>query len=466
MEPTPTVRVATARQSATRRRALVLTPTTVILLVGLLITAVVGGILAGAWLNNVTPPDLATSSPGVTAPPSTATPTARAGVTFDCPAAQASAAIRTNKWRSGPAFASPQAGWIAVWGTDPRPELILVNPVTGDRCSLITFDVLTTPAERPATGALAWSPDGGALAMVVTESQPCCRYSLYVWSALGLAGPIIEVRENSYLEVPSWSPDGSLLAVGRSTGSILGAIDPASAWIIAGDGSAPREVHANCVACFGGSVHWSPSGDKIAFRTWTNADNGESMGVAVGTVDDQAVPLLPGTSGGDGLLGWASDESLWVVPFGVTVPVNEPEGAGRVFEVPLDPRVDRVDHGFLPAGPGVMPSGVAISPDGTQVLQLVERPRVLISDLMLADFRNAGATRLVEGLPSNLGPVWWSPDGRTIGYLIDVETPEQGIWLVNPDGTGLHKLVGGSLVIGRGLEGLDTTLLKVWQPRP
>ena len=72
---------------------------------------------------------------------------------------------------------------------------------------------------------------------------------------------------------------------------------------------------------------------------------------------------------------------------------------------------------------------------------------------------------MIEGLPSIWGPVWWSPDGRTIGYLIDVQGPKQGIWLVNADGTGLRKLVGGSLVIGRDVYGLDVTLLKVWQPR-
>jgi hypothetical protein len=398
-------------------------------------------------------------------------------VSFDCAAAQASAAIRTNHWRSAPATATPRAGWIAVWGTQAHPELLLVNPVTGETCSLITFDDFSAPSEHPATeagprdwipvrGTLAWSPDGSALAMVVAESQPCCRYALYVWSDLGLAGPIIDVREPSYLHVPSWSPDGSLLAIGQSTGSVVGPSDPASAWIIAGDGSAPREVHSDCDACFGGSVYWSPSADQIAFRTWSNQGNGESLGIAAGDVDSPVVPLVPDTHGGDALLGWATDESLWVVPFGVSVPLAVPEDAGHLLEVPLDPRLARVDHGFLPSGPGVMPGGVVVSPDGTQVVELVERPRGLIGDLMLAPFPTGSAERLVEGLPSIWGPVWWSPDGQTIGYLIDVQTPDQGIWLVNADGTGLRKVVGGALVMGRDVYGSDVTLLKVWQARP
>jgi dipeptidyl aminopeptidase/acylaminoacyl peptidase len=371
-------------------------------------------------------------------------------------------------------LASPRAGWIAVWGTEAQPELVLVDPLTGETCSLTTFSNFSAPPGTatpdsptgwiPERGGLAWSPDGRALAMIVVDAEPCCRYALYVWSDLGLAGPIIEVREPSYLHVPSWSPDGSLLATGESTGSVVGPIDPASAWIIAGDGSTPREVRADCDACLGGSAYWSPSGDQIAFRTWTNLDSGESLGIAAGNIDDQLVPLLSSTSGGDALLGWASDEALWVVPFGVTVPVSEPEEAGHLFEVPLDPRMDRVDHGFPPAGPGVSPGGVAISPDGTQVLQLVDRPPALIGDLMLADFPDGDAERLIEGLPTTFGLVWWSPDGRTIGYLIDVQTPDQGIWLVDADGTGRRKLVGGSLVIGH--HELDRTLLKLWQPRP
>ena len=395
-------------------------------------------------------------------------------VSLDCPVAQASAATPATQWRSGPALTSPRAGWIAVWGTEAQPELVLVNPLTGETCSLITFSDFNAPPgtatpEGPAgwipeRGGLAWSPDGGALAIVVVDTEQPERYALYVWSDLGLAGPIIEVRQPSHLHVPSWSPDGSLLAIGQSSGTILGPNEPASTWIVAGDGSAPREVPVDCDACLGGSVYWSPSGDQIAFRTWSNMDNGESLGIAAGGVGEERVPLLSGTSGGDALLGWASDESLWVVPFGVTVPVAVPEGAGRLFEVPLDPRLDRVDHGFLPAGPGVIPGGAAISPDGTEVVQLVERPRVLIADLMLADFPAGGAERLVEGLPS--ARVWWSPDGRTIGYLIDVQTSDQGIWLLNADGTGLRKLIGGSLLVGPGHDLLDATLWKVWQPRP
>lgn len=466
MEPTPTVRVSTPGQTAARRPVRAISPAMVMLLVGLLIAAAVGVMMAGAWLPTVTPPDLVT-----------ATPVASGGVTSHCAAAQASAAIRTDEWRSGGALPSPQAGWLAVWGSGPLPELILVDPATGERCLLTTFDGFSAPSERPATeagprdwipprGTLAWSPDGGALAIVVTESQPCCRYALYVWSSFGLAGPLLEAPEPSYLHVPSWSPDGSMLAVGQSTGSILGARDAASAWIVAGDGRAPRQVHAACETCFGGSVYWSPNGNRIAFRTWSNQDNGESLGVAAGNVDDQVLPLLSTTAGGDALLGWASDESLWVVPFGVTVPITEPEGAGHLFEVPLDPGLASVDHGFLPAGQGVSPTGVAISPDRSKVLQLVERPRNLIGDLMISDFPAGNAETLVEGLPSIWGPAWWSPDSRTIGYLIDVQSPEQGIWLVNADGSSRRKLIGGSLMIGVDVYGLDATLVKPWQPAP
>ena len=359
--------------------------------------------------------------------------------------------------------ASPRAGWIAAWGTEAHPELVLVNPLTGETCSLITFTDFNAPPATadgplgwlPERGPLAWSPDGRALAIVVVD--PGRGSALYVWSDLGLAGPIMGFRGG---HVPSWSPDGSLLAIGDDNGSILGPTDAASAWIIAGDGSGPRQVRAGCLACFGGSVYWSASGDQIAFRTWTNQDNGESMGIAAGNVDDQVVPLLSSTHGGDALLGWASDESLWVVP----LRDDGPE-AGHLFEVSLDPRIVRVDHGPLPAGPDVGPGGVAISPDGSQVLQFVER-RELISDLMLAGFPAGPTEHLVEGLRSIGAPVWWSPDGRTIGYLVEVQTPEQGIWLVNGDGTGLRKLVDRPLVIGRDVYGLDDTLLKVWQPRP
>jgi hypothetical protein len=109
------------------------------------------------------------------------------------------------------------------------------------------------------------------------------------------------------------------------------------------------------------------------------------------------------------------------------------------MEVPLDPSLDPVYNGFPPAGPGVIPQ-VAISPDGSRVLQLVEPTTGPTADLVLADFPAGHRERLIEGLPTGRVPVWWSPDGRTIGYLIHGQSPDQGMWLVNADGTGRRKL--------------------------
>jgi hypothetical protein len=84
---------------------------------------------------------------------------------------------------------------------------------------------------------------------------------------------------------------------------------------------------------------------------------------------------------------------------------------------------------------------------------------------VLADYPAGHTERLIEGLPSGRVPVWWSPDGRTIGSLIHGQSPDQGMWLVNADGTGRRKLVGAALATGGEHLELDATLVKVWQPR-
>ena len=469
---TPAVPAYSAREQTavpSVRRRVVVSPMLVLLLVSLLIAALVGGILVGGWLNRSTP------LPATLLPPSsTATP---APLAFDCAAAQRSASTRTDRWRSGPAPAHPRNGWIATWGTDAVPAVVLVNPVTGDTCRLAEFrDYPAVPANPPGEGQrdwtplrgpLSWSPDGSALAIIAVREQTETEHeqdALFVWSELGLVGPLLDVEFPSNLQLPTWSPDGTMLAVGESRGNIMGPQEPASVWILTGDGRTPRRIRADCTACFGGPASWSPSGRQIAFRTWTNQDSGESMGIAVGSIADQLAPLQPSTSGGDALLGWASEQSLWVVPFGYTVPDTTPAGAGRLFEVPLDPRADRVDHGFPPSGPGVMPR-VAISPDGSQAVALVERRQGSVSDLMLAGFPTGTAKPLIARAPSTFGPVWWSPDGETVGYLVGERTPLQGIWLVDRDGSDHRLLTGQPLAIPGDVYDY-AAIARTWQPRP
>lgn len=430
-----------------------LSPAFIVLIVGLLLAALVTGLVVGSWINQVVPP----------APTATSSPTA---LTLDCAVVQRSAESQTTSWQSGPGPEAPGQGWIAAWATETTPELVLVDPVSGDTCPLVAFPDYPAPPYAPqpgagprdwipVRGALSWSPDGRALAFVVirdaTETAPR-TYALFVWSGLGLAGPLIQAEEPARLYVPSWSPDGTLLAIGGAVGSFESASERASVWIFTADGSIPRQLPADCGACVGGSAYWSPSGDRLAIRTWGLEGDGAGTGFAAGSVDSAVLPLIDGTSDIDSLLGWANEDAVFML-----------DTLHHVVQVPISQPAERVDFGAMPLD--LRPSDLVLSPDGTKAAQIIDQqPRGPVH-LSTTTFPASRGQTLVANVTGG-GFAWWSPDGQTFGYLVDRQVGSQGIWLINADGTEHRQLVSGALVLTRDTYEYDATLIRPWQPRP
>ena len=422
----------------------------------LLVSLLAGAVAVGSGLlklPSILPlpdPSLVVESPGPSSPPQE--------LTFDCAAAQASASIRTDRWQAGPAqTGAVRSGWIAAWGVGTTPELVLVNPVSGDICSLTAFHGYGPLSDgRFGGGPLAWSPDGSALAILVGGLNGATE--LFVWSPVGLAGPILHV-ESSSLYVPSWSPDGSRLAVGESTGNLAGPFDPASVWIVPGDGTAARTVQADCAACFGGTAYWSPSGNRIAMHTWSEQD-ASIGGIAVGSVGGSTLTVVSGTSAGDALFGWANEGAVRVLGTDT-----------HLVDVGLD-GVERVDHGVTGYGGPLRQSHlIAVSPDGMHAAVIVEELD-MTGDLMLCEISSTRCDLVASNIPRYL-PVWWSPDGQTIGYLMNVTCgpcpstplPAPGIWLIDPDGTGHRRLTNALHISIFSVSTWDTFAPAVWQPR-
>jgi hypothetical protein len=379
---------------------------------------------------------------------------------FDCAVEQATARSRTDQWQAGPAPSGRvRSGWIAAWGVGDTPQLVLVNPQNGDVCSLVAFDGYGPPSDgTPGGGPLVWSPDGSSLAIVVRGGENGAT-DLFVWSRRGLAGPILQVEAPRSLLVPSWSPDGSRLAVGSNPPWTVrdGPLAPASVWIVNSDGSAAHALQADCVACLGGSALWSPSGDRVAL--WTNSDQDASVGgIAVGSADGLTSTLVPGTGPTSRLLGWADEHSVRVL-----------EADGDLVDIPLDAGADRIDHGATALR---QDSELALSPDGTRVAQ-IQDGELGYGDLMTCDL-SSGTCRAVMHDPAAFGLVW-SPDGQTIAYLIGPSVcgpcpspppSPPGLWLINADGTGQRQLSADALyIVLTPYSTWDTTVPAVWQPR-
>jgi len=216
------------------------------------------------------------------------------------------------------------------------------------------------------------------------------------------------------------------------------------------DGSEPRPIFANC-HCQGGAVHWSPSGDEIAFGVSRPFGNPLPSGTfAAGPRDAELLYLYGSLDAGDVLLGWATDDTVYTHAY--------PD----IYELELRLNPNRIDHGPLPED--MNPYGLVISPDGTRAAQMISQEPRGFTHISTTAFPESSGLTLVANV-SAAGQLWWSPDGTALGYLIAQAGESQGIWLVNDDGSEHRQLVSSPLMLTR-YANQDATSPRYWQPRP
>jgi hypothetical protein len=423
-------------------------------LVAVLVGAVfAGGLLVGAWLQQTpVPPSPSPSRPVTSAEPSTAADVMAS--TFSCEEAHAAASRTATTWTAdAPPAPETQAenGWIAVWGGGAVPELFLIDPTTGEPCSLARFETYTntstvaTPEEplgwTPPRGPLVWSPDGQALAFVVVGGDGAER-DLYVWSLAGLAGPLITRHDNKWSGTPSWSPDGSLLAAPDIGTTGVGATD---VWIVDRTGAPPRSIASGCT-CHLGQVQWSASGRSIAATTRGGLTVDD--GIVAGSVDGdrlQAVPILaePVRSGfTEQVFGFVDDQTLLLAnPSPRRLTGHRIDGGA---DHDLGPT--RVTNVMTDNGP------LSLAPDRSAWL-FSPWPSPGFGILEISD----AATRTVEAGSADI--YGWAPNSRAVGYVHEIQGADQGVWVVGRDGTGARRVAAGPYVLEAPVAGAFA-----WQP--
>jgi Tol biopolymer transport system component len=110
------------------------------------------------------------------------------------------------------------------------------------------------------------------------------------------------------------------------------------------------------------------------------------------------------------------------------------------------------------------PQVFELSPDHSQFAYVLdELDGTRSSELRVAEVRGSGERSLVHA-PSSIWDVAWAPNGRTIALSV-VSAPSRqgvdGIWLVEADGTGLHRVADNW---GAGLAwSPDSERLAMWR---
>jgi Tol biopolymer transport system component len=239
------------------------------------------------------------------------------------------------------------------------------------------------------SGSPDFSPDGRVVAFEFVASNGCtdaaCEIEIGLINADGTGFHQLTTGDPGFRFQPSWSPDARRLAIARPDG--IWTIDAAT-------GGDERQVTTN-PAIEDRQPTWSPDGAWIVFTRVSQAKKTEHTALfrihPDGTGLKQLTPNGQDADGAD----WAPDGS-------------------RIA--------------FFTRGAGAPSRISTVRPDGSDMRDIVQS----VGD---DDFHQ----------PS------WAPDGSRLifqGWLIG-QTPipphperERGLWIVNADGTGLHRIRG------------------------
>jgi len=196
---------------------------------------------------------------------------------------------------------------------------------------------------------------------------------------------------------PAWSPDGTKLVFQRGSDRFDGDL-----WMVNADGSGLRQLTDD----EGGewSPSWSPDGQEIVY------------GYSESSTDDGpfAIRVVGSDGSGDRTLIRSDDDIEYTGH-----PSWSPDGTGIAFQTDQGSgtqlrwmRPDGSMVTLLADGPDSDGGGVAWAPDGSQIAFQSDR---CFGCIMLIDPDGSGLARLVSG-GSEFGCLTWSPDGGSIAW--------------------------------------------------
>lgn len=204
--------------------------------------------------------------------------------------------LDTELRNPGKPFWSPDSTRLAILAMD-CPECPVDEPIVGDVPGAVyVVDVAigtTTKLTDPGYyGFGGWSADGTRITFSTIDLSGAQSQQAFAVAVEGGA-PVPLLDGGAVHEAPTWSPDGSRLALGTPEGLV----------VMAGDGSSPSVLlPTNAFVSVG---QWSPSGEWLVFQT----GDGPDLGLWIVHADGSEAPRrITATDVSAGMPSW---QPLW-----------------------------------------------------------------------------------------------------------------------------------------------------------
>lgn len=263
----------------------------------------------------------------------------------------------------------------------------------------ITPNAVPFDAVRPL-----WSDDGAWLAFEVASTFLPTTVQWERRDGRSASGLFSGGGLFSTASPPSWSPDGRRLAVPGRFG------DRSGVYVFGRDTGGVRRVVAGSVRF----VAWSPDGRRIAF-----SDSRSVALVAPGGGPVRRLAAPPAR------ISWSPDGTRLAYAAGCAVGVVAIDATGRPPEL-------------MPCPPEVETSAASWSPDGKRIAYSICRRPVCSVFVAPAGPNAVGGVQI----PRARDPAW-APNGRLIVYTHVAGSAPTRLYLVRPDGHGVHPLIRG-----------------------
>ncbi len=270
------------------------------------------------------------------------------------------------------------------------------------------------PSYACGVDSFVWSADGTQIAYLAGHpASPNAPTSLALYLVDANGNDPRQLASCGDCAGPSWSPDGSRIAVTRATGKAQ------DLWLVNVKTGTLRRL-TDCAsgnACADESAEWSPGGQAIVFSRWVKGHVASIYTVRPGGTQLTLIAAVAGAQSPQ----WSPD--------GRKITFQADNG---IYTVNADGT--QLRH-IVAAGPGA--KAPSWSPDGTKLLYQSSTDGTEITQVWTINANGSENRRVYRGLspaggwPSSV----WSPDGKQIA-----EATNGGTLVMNADGTGVRHV--------------------------